>query len=188
MWTTLCGHGYPDIGLSGLCGQPSVGTDIRTLGTQGYVDSPLRIRISGYWSLRAMWTTLCGHGYLDIRYTGLCGQPPAETDQIKSQHIRANFTLALHSYSRRQLAPLLRSLHIKSNSKSKGVPSVPTEPIHGVEPKSTGLEDQSTSEPGAFKQYFNQYSNSYPSPRRRSSPPARWPRSPPTFSTTTTRK
>ena len=80
MRTTLWGHGYPDIGLSGLCGQPSVGADIRTLGTQGYVDSPLRIRISGYWSLRAMWTTLCGHGYPDIGHSGLCGQPSVGTD------------------------------------------------------------------------------------------------------------
>ena len=97
MWTAPCGHGYLDIGYPWLCGQPdvdtdirilslsarwtpSVGTDIRILGTQGYVDSPLRSRISGYWSLRAMWTTLCGHGYPDIGHSGLCGQPPAESD------------------------------------------------------------------------------------------------------------
>ena len=76
MWTAPCGHGYPDIGYSdsGLCGQPSSGTDIRTLGTQGYVDSPLWTRISRYWSLRAMWKTLCGHRYPDIGLSGLSGQ------------------------------------------------------------------------------------------------------------------
>ena len=98
VWASLCGQGCTDIGLSGLCGQPSAGTDIRTLGTQGYVDSPLWTRISGYYSLkamwtsllrtrisrywvpRAMWTTLCGHGYSDIGHSGLCGQPSAATD------------------------------------------------------------------------------------------------------------
>ena len=76
VWITLLRHGYPDIGYSdsGLCGQPSSGTDIRTLGTQGYVDSPLWTRISRYWSLRAMWKTLCGHRYPDIGLSGLSGQ------------------------------------------------------------------------------------------------------------------
>ena len=66
MWTTLCGHGYPDIGYLGLRGQPPVDMDIRILFTkgyvdnptsdsdnwimvtQGYVDNPLRARISGH--------------------------------------------------------------------------------------------------------------------------------------------
>merc|ERR1739842_120157 len=80
MWTTLLGLGYLDIGHSGLCGQPSSDTDIRILVTQGYVDNPPWTRISGYWSFRAMWTALLGHGYPDIGYSGLCGQPSLDSD------------------------------------------------------------------------------------------------------------
>ena len=80
MWTTLLGLGYPDIGHSGLCGQPSSDTDIRTLVTQGYVVNHPQTRISGHWLLRAVWSTLLRYGYLDIGYSGLCGQPSSDSD------------------------------------------------------------------------------------------------------------
>ena len=68
MWITLLGHGYLDIGYldSVLYRQPYFDTDIRTLVTQGYMDNPLRARISGHWVLRTTWTAPSGHGYPDI--------------------------------------------------------------------------------------------------------------------------
>ena len=80
MWSTLLRHGYPDIGYLGLCGQPSSDSDIRILVIQGYVDNPPRTRISEHWLLRAMWSTILRHGYPDIGYLGLCGQPSLDSD------------------------------------------------------------------------------------------------------------
>ena len=74
-WPTHYICGCPDISESKTCGQPLSDMDIRISVTQGCVNSPSGTRISGHWSLRAVWTALLRHGYPDIGHSGLCGHP-----------------------------------------------------------------------------------------------------------------